>query len=233
MYSRFIWTALIDYKYLDDELGYEPFPWFYAHGLLIKDSAKMSKSRGNVVNPDEYIEKFGADTLRLYLMFMGPMDGHPDFRDTCIEGMRKFVERVWDLFQNVNKKNNSKGKFEVKKHQTIKKVTEDIGKFRYNTAIATIMEFVNLLRDSRKEIEIDDLKTLSLLMAPFTPHLSEEVWQSLNSQIAVSSNASGSGKQFNSVHNQPWPKYDPKLVIEKKITIPIQVNGNHKPSVDR
>jgi leucyl-tRNA synthetase len=94
MYARFTTQVLFDLGYTTFE---EPFPQFYAHGLMIKDGAKMSKSKGNVVNPDTYIEKFGADTMRLYLMFMGPMDGSPDFRDTGIEGMERFVSRVWSL----------------------------------------------------------------------------------------------------------------------------------------
>ena len=251
MYARFVTMVLNDLKYLDFE---EPFPKFFAHGLMIKDGAKMSKSRGNVVNPDEYIEKYGADTLRLYLMFMGPMDGYPDFRDTGIEGMRRFIDRVWDLF--VNHKDNIvvEGKdakvILIKMHQTIKKVSADIQNFRYNTAIASIMEYVNLLRDKAQlsvvgnqlsdnskteKLQSDDrkpktdirircaewdeaLKTLVLLLNPFTPHLSEEVWNSFL-------------KQKSAIHTQPWPKFDENLTIEKEVTIPIQVNGRLRATI--
>ncbi|MBU0569240.1 class I tRNA ligase family protein, partial [Patescibacteria group bacterium] len=186
MYARFVTMALKDLKYLDFD---EPFSKFYAHGLMIKDGVKMSKSRGNVVNPDKYIEKYGADTLRLYLMFMGPMDGYPDFRDTGIEGMRRFTERIWNLFQMFensksearNSKQVSNHKSQIsnkspstnylpanathqalqagqqlttKQHQTIKKVTSDIKKFKYNTAISAIMEYVNVL-----QAEIPNLKS--------------------------------------------------------------------------
>ena len=226
MYSRFVTMVLKDLGKINFE---EPFPRFFAHGLMIKDGAKMSKSKGNVVNPDEYIEKFGADTLRLYLMFMGPMDGYPDFRDTGIEGMRRFTERIWQIFNNYNddvviKESDAKSIL-VKMHQTIRKVTEDIEHLRYNTAIAAIMEFVNLLREiaekSRKPkskakircAEWDEaLKTLVLLLAPFTPHMSEEIW---TKQL----------KLKYSVHQAAWPKYNEELTKEKQVTIAVQING--------
>jgi leucyl-tRNA synthetase len=229
MYARFITMALYDLKYLNFD---EPFPKFFAHGLMIKDGAKMSKSRGNVVNPDEYIEKFGADTLRLYLMFMGPMDGYPDFRDTGIEGMRRFVDRVWDLYtNNSNIIITNQKTIDVvlsKMHQTIKKVTEDIENFRYNTAIAAIMEYVNVLREcsmNGKQVgtpstnrkiccaEWDNaLRVLAQLLAPFAPHMTEEVW------------TSNLGEKF-SIHKSKWPEYNQKLAGEKKVTMPVQVGG--------
>ncbi|KKR11177.1 MAG: Leucine-tRNA ligase [Candidatus Woesebacteria bacterium GW2011_GWA1_39_21] len=240
MYARFVWKMLVDNGFVDKSLGYEPFPWFYAHGLMIKDGAKMSKSRGNVVNPDEYVEKYGADTLRLYLMFMGPMDGYPDFRDTGIEGMHKFVERIWAIFQNSQQFSKDQ-QITIKMHQTIKKVTEDIQLFKYNTAISAIMEYVNVLKVQTqnsiiksqnhklksKDEDIADwvsvssqyLKTLALLLAPFTPHLAEEVWQQMNP---------GSG----SIHKQKWPSYDPKLVVEQKLTIPVQINGKLRATIE-
>lgn len=229
MYARFVNMVLHDRGYINFE---EPFPRFFAHGLLIKDGAKMSKSRGNVVNPDEYIKKFGADTLRLYLMFIGPMDSSPDFRDAGIEGMGRFLERVWRLFAKHNKivlsQSDSK-EVMVKMHQTIKKVTEDIEEFGYNTAISAIMEYVNVLRtkiqkskskiqkykseDKIRCAEWDEaLRTLALLLAPFAPHLGEEVWVNIL------------GQKF-SVHTSSWPTYDPKFVQEEKVTIVVQVNG--------
>jgi leucyl-tRNA synthetase len=213
MYSRFVWKMLVDRGFVDKKLGYEPFPWFYAHGLMIKDGAKMSKSRGNVVNPDEYIEKYGADTLRLYLMFMGPMDGYPDFRDTGIEGMRKFVERIWSLFADMGSKPKSQSpQLDIKMHQTVKKVTEDIGQFKYNTAISAIMEYVNVLKAQPKgEVDKQYLTALTLLLAPFTPHLAEELWK-------VTGNK-------DSVHVQSWPVYNPDRTMEDTISVPVQVNG--------
>ena len=259
MYARFVWKMLIDSGFVDKKLGYEPFPWFYAHGLMIKDGAKMSKSRGNVVNPDEYIEKFGADTLRLYLMFMGPMDGYPDFRDTGIEGMRKFVERIWTLFgdSNLITKNQE---IAVKMHQTIKKVTEDMNEFKYNTAISAIMEYVNTLRASISNTQIPNSKrseksaiqksstksddsrkyfeTLILLLAPFTPHLAEELWQRLgirHKALGIRRKQNTSSYKFvisDSVHTQLWPSYDPKMVIEEKVVIPVQINGKLRATIE-
>lgn len=229
MYSRFVTQTLYDLGYLDFE---EPFPKFFAHGLMIKDGAKMSKSRGNVVNPDDYIEKFGADTLRLYLMFMGPMDGYPDFRDTGIEGMRRFVDRVWNIFgdyaDNLNSGARAKAvasapaarlnlevdqldsQLEVKMHETIKRVTEDIKVFKYNTAIAAVMEYVNAIREvgaaNKKHLEI-----LALLLNPFTPHLAEEVWEML-------------GNEF-SIQKAPWPSYDGSKLVSEMVDVMVQVNG--------
>lgn len=227
LYSRFISMVLFDLGYIHFE---EPFPKFFAHGLVIKDGAKMSKSRGNVVNPDEYIEKFGADALRLYLMFMGPIDGFPDFRDEGMEGMARFVKRVWRLFVEykdfVLEKEQDVKEVMFRMHHTIKKVTEDIQKFRYNTAIASIMEFVNLLYDKvKKGVKIqrknkdlkcaqwqEALKTLCLLIAPFAPHLAEEVWVEIL------------GEKY-SVHKTKWPSFNLSFVSERTITIPVQVNG--------
>lgn len=206
MYARFITMALKDLEFTDFE---EPFPKFFAHGLMIKDGAKMSKSRGNVVNPDKYIEKYGADTLRMYLMFMGPMDGNPDFRDSGIEGMKRFVNRVWVLFQKESDKKDNE-KVITKLHQTIKKVTQDIEEFRYNTAIASIMELVNVLQE-QEQISDKTLKILAQLMVPFAPHMAEEAWEKL-------------GQKY-SIHVSKWPEYDKEKVKEDIIEIPIQVNG--------
>ncbi|PIP57305.1 leucine--tRNA ligase [Candidatus Woesebacteria bacterium CG22_combo_CG10-13_8_21_14_all_45_10] len=215
MYSRFVTMVLSDLGYLDFE---EPFPRFFAHGLMIKDGAKMSKSRGNVVNPDEYIAKYGADTLRLYLMFMGPMDGSPDFRDDGIEGMGRFVNRLWRAFNQYVADERTSDVLITKLHQTIKKVTEDIEGFDYNTAIASMMEFLNLWEDE-KNLNAQDAKLFVKILAPFAPHLAEEVYQRLkvNSQrLKV---------KLDSVHTQSWPKYDPKLVVEESVTVVVQVNG--------
>ncbi len=206
MYARFVTMVLYDLKYLDFE---EPFPRFFAHGLMIKDGAKMSKSRGNVVNPDEYVFKYGADTLRLYLMFMGPMDGSPDFRDMGIEGMYRFVNRLWRIF-NTKTKEKSNNEVDIKMYQTIKKVTEDIEKFHYNTAISAIMEYVNVLNE--KGATKENLEVLAKLLAPFTPHLAEEVWHEVLGNT-------------NSIHKSAWPRYDPKLIKEENVTVVVQING--------
>jgi leucyl-tRNA synthetase len=224
-YARFIAMALKDMGIIDFE---EPFARFYAHGLLIKEGAKMSKSKGNIVVPDTYIGKYGADTLRCYLMFLGPFDAGGNFRDTGIEGMRRFIDRVWSLINQysdlvlVNEKDSKE--VSIKMHQTIKKVTEDIENLRYNTAISAIMEYVNLLRD-KTETEVkraasgmhcaewdEAIRTLALLIAPFAPHIAEEAWVNVL------------GEGF-SVHKAAWPKFDLNLIKEEQVEFIVQVNG--------
>lgn len=211
MYARFVNMVMHDLGYIDHQ---EPFPKFFAHGLMIKDGAKMSKSRGNVINPDEYIEKFGADTMRLYLMFMGPMDGYPDFRDTGIEGMQKFVNRVWNLYKDIEKysfKVESNKKLVYNKlHLTIKKVTEYIKEFKYNISLAAIMELVNTIYEKGTDKEV--LKTLIQLLAPFAPHFTEEIWHEYFGEKE-------------SVHISHWPKYQEMYLKEDKVTLIVQVNG--------
>ena len=208
MYARFVSMVLHDLGFLAFD---EPFPEFYAHGLMIKDGAKMSKSRGNVVNPDEYVAKFGADTLRLYVMFLGPMDAYPDFRDSGIEGMERFVNRLWKLFNEPKTLSGAdKEDVYIKLHQTIKKVTDDVSNFKYNTAIASLMELSNFVEKKGSDSSV--LKSLSLLLAPFAPHMMEEVWVE---QL---------GEAF-SIHKAQWPVYDPKYVVQKEVTVVIQVNG--------
>lgn len=224
LYSRFLTMVFYDWGLTDFE---EPFSRFYAHGLLIKEGAKISKSKGNIIVPDEYIEKYGADTLRTYLMFLGPYDAGGDFRDTGIEGMRRFLERIWNLFQDFSDvvlvSDTDAKEILVKMHQTIKKVTGDIENLRYNTAIAALMEFVNVLRekaggkikraDKIRCAEWDEaLKTLALLLAPFAPHLAEEIWVEVL----------GEGL---SVHLSPWPKFNPEFIEEGEVTLVIQVNA--------
>jgi leucyl-tRNA synthetase len=208
MYARFVAMVLKDLGYLNFE---EPFPFLFGHGLIIKDGTKMSKSKGNIVNPDDYINKFGADVLRMYLMFLGPFNQGGDFRDTGMEGMERFINRLWKLF--INSKNTAVEvkDAEVKLHQTIKGVTEDVEHFKYNTAIAKLMELVNIYIEDRVS-NIRYLKPLCLMLAPFAPHLAEEVWVEVF-------------KQPFSVHQQPWPKYDSKYLKEDQITIIVQVNG--------
>jgi leucyl-tRNA synthetase len=214
MYSRFVTMVLHDLKYLDFD---EPFPKFFAHGLMIKDGAKMSKSRGNVVNPDEYVEKFGADALRLYLAFMGPMDSSPDFRDSGIEGASRFLGKVWRL---ATQKPNEKDSPETlsKLHQTMKKVTNDIGEYKFNTAISALMELVNVMNEN-KVSGIKYLEALTLLLAPFAPHMSEEIWVEIL------------GRPF-SVHKANWPKYDDSKITSDIVTIIVQVNGKTRTTLN-
>ena len=211
LYSRFITMVFKDLGLISFE---EPYSKFRAHGLLIKEGAKMSKSRGNVVIPDEYIKKFGADTLRMYLMFLGPFIQGGDFYDSGIEGMHKFVKRVYRLVCENSKLKTQNSKLSAGSqrmiNKTIKKVTEDIENLRYNTAISALMEYYNFI--SRKEtVSKEEIATIVLLLSPFAPHVTEELWIKLG------------GKS--SVHKTEWPSFDPKFLVEDEVTIVIQING--------
>lgn len=214
LYSRFITMVFKDLKLIEFE---EPYSKFRAHGLLIKEGAKMSKSKGNVVIPDEYIRKFGADTLRLYLMFLGPFKQGGDFYDTGIEGMHRFVKRVWVLAnsEGLTDKTSQTGLRMI--HKTIKKVTEDIEHLRYNTAIAALMEFYNFL-SKQQTVSKEEVKIFILLISPFSPHVCEEMWQIIGEK--------------NSVHTSSWPKVDEKYLVEKNATIIVQVNGRVRDTIN-
>lgn len=257
LYARFITMALKDLGYLEFE---EPFPRFYAHGLIIKEGAKMSKSKGNVVVPDEYISKYGADTLRLYLMFLGPFSGGGDFRDTGMEGMYRFIKRVWTLLTNTESReqrteNLSEGRLKFM-HKTIKGVVKDLEDLHYNTAIAKLMEWYNflmeVLRTEKSELRTDNPKlsfeeaeVFLKLIAPFAPHVAEELWQRMNqeSHSAYSGQAGikNQGKNktnstdhnslfmiHDSIHHQSLPVYDEKYLQENIASIMIQVNGKKR-----
>ena len=204
LYSRFVTMAMHDQGWLSFE---EPFERFFAHGLIIKDGAKMSKSRGNVVNPDEYVDKFGADALRLYFMFLGPVDQGGDFRDSGMEGMRRFVNRLASL--EVSDQHGQE--VEVALNKLIKRVGDDIERRHYNTAIAAVMEWINLVQDGGGVVNRGQAERFWVTMAPFVPHLAEEMWERL-------------GEKF-SIHQQAWPKYDPKLVVDERVTVVVQVDG--------
>ncbi|MBI2309769.1 leucine--tRNA ligase [Candidatus Collierbacteria bacterium] len=223
LYARFVWMCFKDWGYLSSIESDEPFPFLFSHGLIIKDGAKMSKSRGNVVNPDEYISRYGADALRMYLMFLGSYDQGGDFRNTGMAGMYRFLERVWRMFQKQvqsSKKNTEQynNRLNVILHKTIKKVTEDVAKFKYNTAIAALMEFMNAYEEKtpdgkEKTLSTDDAGKLIKLMAPFTPYLAEEIWHNLYPD------------SLESIHTSLWPEYDPKMLEGEQVEIPVQING--------
>jgi leucyl-tRNA synthetase len=211
LYSRFITMVLHELGHVAFE---EPFPKFRAHGLIIKDGAKMSKSRGNVVIPDAYIQKWGADTFRMYLMFLGPFHEGGDFRDEGITGIRRFLDKVWQLAQTAALSPGAgpglSPAVERKLHQTIKKVTTDTEGLDYNTAIAAMMEYINLVRElgagSRQAVE-----PLLILLAPYAPHLTEELWAALGHR--------------QSIFGERWPAFDEHLAAAGEVEVVVQVNG--------
>ncbi len=217
LYSRFITMVLKDLALIDFE---EPFERFRKHGLIIKDGAKMSKSRGNVVVPDEYIEKWGADTFRTYLMFLGPYQEGGDFRDQGLSGPGGFYSRLWDtIVRDDLGEAPLAGDLEQKLHATIKKVTEDIAALRYNTAIAAMMEYLNAVREGGRLASRSEVEPLVVLTAPFGPHIAEELWARLGHEAPLFR------KQASARNPVLWPDYDPDRVIAESIEFVVQVNG--------
>ncbi len=217
LFSRFLWKVLYDEGIIDKKIGDEPFMQLRAPGWILgPDSRKMSKRWGNVITPDDIIPKFGADVLRLYEMFMGPFDVVKPFNLNGVEGMHRFVKRVWSLYQE-NK--HSKDTKELMKiiNQTIQKVTKDIEVFHYNTAISAIMEFVNFLKENGSTKE--SLEVLCQLIAPFAPHTAEELWVEVL------------GNKY-SVHKSAWPKHDPKYLEVNEMTIILQVDGKTRSQIE-
>lgn len=212
LYVRFVAMVLHDWKLVDFD---EPFKKFRAHGLLIKDGAKMSKSKGNVVNPDEYIENFGADTLRMYLMFLAPFEQGGDFRDSGVLGIERFLKRVWQ-FALRPETQSSKPQIRALLHKTIKKVAEDIERLHYNTAVSALMVLLNGFEEygaARADFEI-----FLKLLAPFAPHITEELWREIF----------GHGS---SIHHELWPAHDPKLIQDETIQLVLQVNGKVRDTI--
>jgi len=208
LYSRFITMVLKDLGHIDFE---EPFERFRAHGLIVKEGAKMSKSRGNVVVPDEYIEEYGADTFRTYLMFLGPYQEGGDFREAGITGPYNFLNRLWDTVLSAEERPIDPA-VEQKLHATIQKCTEDLEALSYNTAIAAMMEYLNVVRAGGRTPELAAVQPLLVLVAPFAPHLAEELWERLGHEGSIFDQAS-------------WPEFDPALAVADQVEFVVQVNG--------
>ncbi len=227
LYARFFTKVIRDLGLYD---GDEPFQNLLTQGMVIKDGAKMSKSKGNVVDPDFILSKYGADTARLFSLFAAPPERDLDWSDQGVEGAYRFLHRVWAIIHKHSaalqhaKPAGSEARGDRlyrKTHLTIKKVTEDIEReFHFNTAIAALMEMVNEMYDYTAAGNLDPkqvtvlrsaVQALTLLMAPFAPHFAEEVWEALGNKGGVA--------------NIPWPEYDREAIIASEITIVVQVNG--------
>jgi len=220
LYSRFTYQFLNDIGAVPKEI---PEPYFkrLSHGVILgPDGQRMSKSRGNVINPDEVVEAFGADSLRLYLMFMGPFDYTMTWSQESLEGCYRFLKRVWKLGDKVVGEgfggDEGDGGVKRKLNQTIKKVGEDVSAMKFNTAIAAMMELLNEL-DKKEKLDKAVLQDFLLILAPFAPHITEELWEK-------------TGKEF-SIHQQLWPEYDPDLTGEETVTIAVQVNGRLRSTI--
>ena len=215
LYSRFWHKVLYDIGVVTTP---EPFKKLVHQGIVLgEDNQKMSKSRGNVVNPDEMIDRFGADAVRLYEMFMGPLEAMKPWSTRGVEGVTRFLERVWRLIVNEDGRLSgaivsSTATLEQRRllHQTIKKVSEDIEHLRFNTAISQMMVFTNEMTKLNQRPR-SVIEPFVLLLSPFAPHIAEELWSRLGHQPSIS--------------QQSWPHFDPALTVSDRLTIPVQVNG--------
>jgi leucyl-tRNA synthetase len=197
--------------------------------ILGEDNQKMSKSRGNIVNPDDVIDEHGADAFRCYEMFMGPLEQMKPWSTRGVEGVARFLARVWRLLMT----ENQAGEWELSKkikaveptrpqqkvlHATIKKVTEDIEAFSFNTAISQMMIFVNAFIPQRgtETVPLDAMWRFLILLNPFAPHLSSELWERLSAEF---------GDTRGDITQQSWPSYDERLLVEDEVEIVIQING--------
>ena len=226
IYSRFWYKVMRDLELVNAD---EPFTNLLTQGMVTLGGSAMSKSKGNTVSPDEIVEKYGADTARLFILFAAPPQKQLDWSSEGVEGCWRFINRIWRLYDLVNTKSETpagdKDKAGILRimHQTIKKVTADIEKeFQFNTAISSIMELVNALYTYKFHgndggASLEAYKTVILLMAPFTPHLCEEVWEKFGNESFVSS--------------YKWPEYDEKFIKQDIIEIPVQINGKVRSKV--
>ncbi len=220
LYARFFTKALRDLGLVD--FG-EPFLRLYNQGTIVAGGAKMSKSRGNVVSPDVHVKEVGADTVRAYLMFLGPWDQGGDWSDAGINGMARWMNRVWEICQRDPNALEGEPEGQASRdtrrllHQTIRKCYQDLDRFKFNTTIAALMEFSNHLNRVWAEGSIDpntwreSIRSMLLILAPMAPHITEELWER-------------AGHPY-SIHNQPFPTWDDELAANEVITLVVQVNG--------
>jgi leucyl-tRNA synthetase len=239
IYSRFFTKVLRDFGLTEIS---EPFPHYLAQGMVIKDGSAMSKSKGNIVDPDDILKSYGADTLRLFILFASPPDREFAWDESGLDGCYRFLVRVWTIVhENIDlfaagpstapatagagavpaSAGDAPSRVIKKTHQTIRKVTEDIGvRFHLNTAISSIMELYNLVKKERDGLRETPagraalrlaLESIVRLLSPFTPHLTEELWEKTGHRGLLM--------------RSPWPVYDPELAREEMATVIVQING--------
>ena len=209
LYSRFWHKFLYDIGVVPT---CEPYGKRTSHGMILGENGeKMSKSRGNVVNPDDIVNEYGADTMRLYEMFIGDFEKAAPWSSASIKGCKRFLERIWGLGENVIDGDGYRDFMVGEMNRTIKKVTEDIDEMKFNTAIAALMALINVIAEKGGKVTRDELKTILLLVSPFAPHLAEEMWEMF---------AFGG-----TINDQSWPKYDAAKCVDNEVEIVVQVNG--------
>jgi len=225
LYSRFIHQFLYDIKAVPTP---EPYDQRISHGVILgEDGNRMSKSKGNVIVPDFYIEKVGADVLRTYLTFMGPFDGTMAWNDNAVAGVKRFIERVYKYISKGKDQFGTQDSSEVSRifAKIIEFATKGVVKFQFNTVVAKYMELINFLEKADiKDVSVDSIKKFILILAPYAPFMTEDLWQNIN--------GFDEWKDENSVHLQAWPTYDEKFLIEKTMEIPVQFNGKMRGTIE-
>ncbi len=209
LYSRFFTKALRDLGLHNID---EPFKKLICQGMVLKDGAKMSKSLGNTVDPNSIIEKYGADTARIFILFGAPVEKDLDWSDEGVDGSFRFLKRFYNYtvnYMEYNVSQDNEPKLRKHCHKVIKKITSDINSFQFNTAISQLMELINTI--SKIGTNLETALIMAKLIAPFAPFTAEDIWNNLN--------------QSGSIHEEEWPTYDSKLIIDDEITLIIQVNG--------
>lgn len=237
LYSRFWYKFLYDIGVVPTD---EPYACRRSHGIILaEDGRKMSKSFGNVINPDEMIEKYGADALRVYEMFIGPFDQAIAWSTQGLVGVWRFLNRIWQMATNYELNTNiqiTSAELERKIHQTIKKVSEDLDNMHFNTAVASLMELLNEMEKNKSSLTKNNIEIYLKLLAPFAPHIAEELWHKIQTgtdctRTNTESQHKSASSPYESVFLERWPSYDKKLIEEKEIELVIQINGKIRDKV--